>query len=403
MSTAITPAPRRIEIFDGLRGIAIILVVLSHGWAIWPSDRVLSSDPLDTLFRAGNFAVSIFFVVGAFVATQALLRRAQSPAGLHPAVDLVRRYVRLTGQVGFFVLVAVLVTVFDETDPNEDKSTSTSVLRVLTYSWNWYVRASAYEARPDFGHLWYLSVYLQAMVFLTVIVYLLRRRPAVLVTALALLIVASWMWTAHVSGTESEISSLLRTSVRIDAPLAGALAAASLPYLKRLQPYSAWVLTVSALALIPLAYATTHASYLGISGRLTTVALFLFVVGAALSARIPRLWTATLGFGPLVFLGSRSLGLYIWHYPVFFFVPRHTFDWHWGWRTAFALALTFVCVLISEWLIENRVQRSLQAPGWRQLDYGFPAYFRRTWKIWRTRRSAPAVEDGPPPRQHTSA
>lgn len=386
MSTASTPAPRRIEIFDGLRGIAIILVVLSHGWAIWPSERVLSSDPLDTVFRAGNFAVSIFFVVGAFVATQALLRRAQSPAGLHPAVDIVRRYVRLTGQVGFFLLVAVLVTVFDETDTNADKSTSTSVLRVLSYSWNWYVRAWSYEARPDFGHLWYLSVYLQALVFLTILVYLLRRRPAVLVATLAVLIVASWMWTAHVSGTESEIASLLRTSVRIDAPLAGALAAASLPYLRRLQPYAVWVLAVSTLALVPLLYATTHESYLGVSGRLTTVSLFLFVVGAALSARTPRAMTATLGFAPLVFLGSRSLGLYIWHYPVFFFVPRHTLDWHWGWRTSFALALTFLCVLVSEWLVENRVQRALQAPGWRELDYGFPAYFRRRIRSARVSR-----------------
>ncbi len=403
MPTAPTTAPRRIEIFDGLRGIAIILVVLSHGWAIWPSERVLSSDPLDTLFRAGNFAVSIFFVVGAFVATQSLLRRAQSPAGLHPAVDIARRYVRLTGQVGFFLLVAVLVTVFDETDTNVDKSTSTSVLRVLTYSWNWYVRAAAYEARPDFGHLWYLSVYLQALVFVTFLVYVLRRRPAVLVAALAVLIVASWTWTAHVSGTESEIASLLRTSVRIDAPLAGALAAASLPYLRRVQPYAVWVLAVSSLALVPLLYATTHQSYLGVFGRLTTAALFLFVAGSALSARVPRVLTATIGFAPLVFLGSRSLGLYIWHYPVFFFVPRHTMDWHWGWRTTFALALTFVCVLVSEWLVERRVQRALQAPGWRELDYGFPAYFRRTWNSWRTRRSTPAPEDGPPPRQHTSA
>lgn len=401
MSTT-AQAPRRVEVFDGLRGIAIILVVLSHGWAIWPSERVLSNDPLDTLFRAGNFAVSIFFVVGAFVATQALLRRAQSPAGLHPAVETVRRYVRLTGQVGFFLLVAVLVTVFDETDPNADKSTRTSALRVLTYSWNWYVRSSSYEARPDFGHLWYLSVYLQALVLLTVLVFVLRRRPAWLVAALTVLIVASWAWTAHVVGTESEISSLLRTSVRVDAPFAGALAAAVLPYLRRLQPYAGWLLAFSTLALVGLLYATTHEPYLGLYGRLTTVALFLFVVSAA-TGPVPRPVNATLGFPPLVFLGSRSLGLYIWHYPVFFFVPRHTLDWHWGWRTAFALALTFACVIVSEWLVENRVQRALAAPGWRQLEFGFPAYLRRTWKTWRARRAARTPEDGPPPRQRSSA
>ena len=124
------------------------------------------------------------------------------------------------------------------------------------------------------------------------------------------------------------------------------------------------------------------------------MALFVFVASAAVGP-VPRLLTATLGVRPLVFLGSRSLGLYIWHYPVFYFVSRHVLDWHWGWRTALALALTFVCVLVSEWLVENRVQRALQAPGWRELDYGFPAYFAAV-EAWRTAvaaagRSRPAA------------
>lgn len=386
MSTVPESPPPRVEVFDGLRGIAIILVVLSHGWAIWPSDYVLGTDPLDTLFRAGNFAVSIFFVVGAFVATRGLLRRAESPLGLHPAVDLTRRYLRLTGQVGFLMLVVVLVTVFDDTDPYEDRSTSTSVLRVLSYTWNFYVRSSPGEARPDLGHLWYLSVYLQALVVLTVLVWLLRRHRAWLVAALVALILASWAWTAHVTGTEGEISTLLRTSVRIDAPLAGALAAAALPYLGRVRPYGGRLAGLAAVALLPLLYATTHDSYLGWYGHLTTVALLLFVIGTVLTPA-PRLLMSTIGSRPLALLGSRSLGLYIWHYPVFFFAARHNPDWAWGWRTAFALAVTLVCVLVSEWVVEARVQRALQARGWRELDAGIPAYLRRRWGARRDRLS----------------
>lgn len=385
MSTPIPGLPRRVDVFDGLRGIAIILVVLSHGWAIWPSDYVLSHDPVDTLFRAGNFAVSVFFVIGAFVATQGLLRRAASPEGLHPAVDVLRRYVRLTGQVGFLLLAIVLAAVFDDTEPYPDASTSTSVTRVLTYTWNWYVRSSSYEARPDLGHLWYLSVYLQALVFITFLVFVLRRRQGWLAVALVVAILGSWAWTAHVSGTESEIASLLRTSVRIDAPLAGALAAVALPYLGRLRAWAPTLVVVATLGLLPLLYATTHESYLGWYGRLTTVTLLVLVVSAAL-APVPRFLDASLGSAPLVLLGSRSLGLYIWHYPIFFFAARHNLEWHWGWRTAFALTLTVVCVLLSEWLVENRVQRALQSPAWRQLDYGFPAYASRTWKARRARR-----------------
>ena len=404
-SAAATPVstPARVDVFDGLRGIAIVLVVLSHGWTIWPSSYTLSHRPLSTLFASGNFAVSIFFAVGMFVATLGLIRKAQSPAGLHPLVETLRRYVRLTGQVGFLLVVLVLVTVFDDTDPNTDQGTRSSILRVLTYTWNWYLQKDAYDARADLGHLWYLSVYLQAFVLIAVVVWLLRRRPAWLVVVLATLLVGYEVWTAHVYATEGIYQALLRTSVRIDAPLTGALAAASLPFLSRLRPYAGWLCAVSVLALVPLAYLTTpNAGYFGWPGYLTDAALFGFVVGAVLGP-VPRPVAAPLGFAPLAFLGSRSLGLYIWHYPVFYFVSRHHVDWHWGWRAALAIGLMLACVIVSERLVENRVQRALQSPGWRELDYGLPAFASRRWKAWRSRRAAARAVPKQRPRQRTSA
>ena len=79
-----TESRHRVDVFDGLRGVAIVLVVLSHGWALWPSTYTLGHRPLSTLFASGNFAVSIFFAVGAFVATRALLRKAHSPPACTP-------------------------------------------------------------------------------------------------------------------------------------------------------------------------------------------------------------------------------------------------------------------------------------------------------------------------------
>lgn len=394
MSTNPVSAPRRVDVFDGLRGVAIILVVLSHGWTIWPTGFVMSHRPLDTVFASGNFAVSIFFAVGMYVATAGLIRKAQSPMGLHPAVETVRRYVRLTGQVGFLLVVIVLVTVFDDTDPNTDYGTRTSFVRVLTYSWNWYLQKDALDARADLGHLWYLSVYLQAFVLIAVVVWLLRRRPGWLVVTLAALLVGYELWTAHVYATEGIYQALLRTSVRIDAPLTGALAAAALPFLTRLRPYAGWLCAGSVLALLPLAVLTTpNAGYFGWPGYLTDAALFVFVVSAVL-APVPRAIGLPLGVAPLVFLGRRSLGLYIWHYPVFYFVSRHQYDWAWGWRAAAAIALTLACTVLSEWLVENRIQRSLQSPGWRELDYGFPAYVGRRWRARRARRKGVSVTDG---------
>ena len=72
----------RIEVFDGLRGIAIVLVILSHGWTIWPNTGVMGNGILRAPFSSGNFAVSIFFVIGSYLAVTAMLRERDRTGNL---------------------------------------------------------------------------------------------------------------------------------------------------------------------------------------------------------------------------------------------------------------------------------------------------------------------------------
>ena len=71
-----------------------------------------------------------------------------------------------------------------------------------------------------------------------------------------------------------------------------------------------------------------------------------------------------------MFLGRHSLLLYIWHYPVFVFVERHTPDMSWQLRTIIALAATTVVCVLAHLLVERRAQALLRRPGWGQLDDG---------------------------------
>src|SRR4051794_17264757 len=68
---------KRLPALDGLRGLAVLLVLLDHA-----SDAHLRIFPAADMNRAGKYGVHLFFVLSAFLLTHLLL--------LRPAPDLVR-------------------------------------------------------------------------------------------------------------------------------------------------------------------------------------------------------------------------------------------------------------------------------------------------------------------------
>jgi peptidoglycan/LPS O-acetylase OafA/YrhL len=356
-----SPQRNRLLALDGLRGIAILLVVLSHGWELWPTDQLTKIKPFDGLFWSGNLAVTTFFVVGGFVVTRGLL--AQTEHGrLNPFRFYARRIIRIGVQL-YPLLLVVLATSgwHNGIDHFTRSATRDSVLSAGSYTWNWYLMNHALTARSDLGHLWYLSVEQQFYVVLAIVLALLSRYRRLLIVGVVALIIATAVWRAHVLHVDGWWDASLRTTTRMDGLLLGVLAAMAVPHPRRYDRYSTAALWVSGLTMVALVLAASQKGdldYLRAQGLIFDVAAAVFVVGLFL-APVASPLARTLSAKPLCILGAASLTIYVWHYPLFWAVSRHTTHWGWVPRTLLAFGLLIVVVIIVQLLLERPTKRWL--------------------------------------------
>src|SRR3982750_4409760 len=108
----------RLQFLDGLRGVAISLVVLFHAFARWP-DLVGTRDATSSLFVEGRLGVQLFFLISGYVIFMSLERTSG-------VLDFLwRRWLRL-----FPAMLAVSVLVF-VTAPLFNRPAGQPVLRDL--------------------------------------------------------------------------------------------------------------------------------------------------------------------------------------------------------------------------------------------------------------------------------
>jgi len=354
---------------DSLRGLAIVLVVLSHGWILWPIETIDDTDWARPIFRSGNYAVTIFFVVTGFLVHRSL--SAHGMANMNPVVGVLRRVVRVAPVVLVAVPAVLLASALVD-DPTPSRTNWRTTLHVFTYTWNWYLQTDAVESRWDLGHLWYLSVDMQAFVALTVLVYFVRRRPLAQVVVLgALLLLLTW-WRVHVSALEPVLNVLLRTTARMDAVVVGMLLGAVLALVPR-DAVPAGVLTwaggVALLALAPLLwYCSTDERFLHWGVSLLELVLAVLLGAIALGGRV----LTSSRLSALSFLGRHSLVIYVWHYPAFAAVEARTRDWAWPPRALVALLVTIALCVATHYLLERYVARALTHPVWLRLRRAAP-------------------------------
>lgn len=317
-----TPSWKRRADIQGLRGLAVLMVVAYHA---------------DRLVAGGYIGVDVFFVLSGFVITGMILGRLDSPAGFPVAQFYLNRVVRLLPALALVLSVVALATPFAISPLGPQDATVSTGQAASLFHANidltaevGYFSLSA-EANPLL-HMWSLSV--EEQFYLAFPVVLLGVRS---VGRRWFPNRKHWMPLAL---TMLALPSLYLAQRTVEGGLAGILDAP-----RAFSFYSSFTRAWEFLAGVVLVFVLRSGSGQGASRRVmgwVGFAALLFgslamndnTVFPGLGAVLPVLATCLLIAGgnakdspvgellssrPLIWLGDRSYSWYLWHWPAIVF------------------------------------------------------------------------------------
>jgi len=367
-STPSRPEPFRVPGLDGIRALAVTTVVVFH---LVPGTLV-----------GGYLGVDIFFVVSGFLITTLLLRERAATGRISLRAFWARRARRLLPALWLLLLACCTAALVVGGDVLV--GLGTQVLGATTFSSNWlFIGAgnSYFDATvPElFRNLWSLAVEEQFyLVWPLLVVLLLVRIPRwARLVGIGVLAVASAVWMGVLT-VPSNTAPLDPTRVYYgtDTHAFGLALGAFLAVLAvgrgiqnqsgRMPGRAVRVVTavgggLAIAGLVALAVVMVGDTDIPYRGGLAVVAALSAVAIAALLVPGSSL-ARVLDFAPIRWVGVRSYGLYLWHWPVVVLLASALPTWSRegteGWTLGgIALAITVVAAAISYRFLEQPIRR----------------------------------------------
>lgn len=180
---------KRSDSLDGLRGVAILLVVAGHSWLAYGDDKSGLARLAPCLFNAA-LGVRLFFVLSGYLITTLLLEERRSTDSISLPKFYARRALRIFPAFYlFFGCILVLLSAGFIVVPKSQ------LLAAATYTYNYLIiwPGSAGSAQNWFlGHLWTLSLEEQFYLFWPATLLLLGNRRS-LAAALSIVVLTPFV------------------------------------------------------------------------------------------------------------------------------------------------------------------------------------------------------------------
>ncbi len=363
---------------DGLRAIAVLAVIAFHlgfGWA-----------------PGGLLGVGIFFTLSGYLITDILLSQLARHGHIRlPRFWLARARRLLPALFGMLVIVVAWVTIFGPAQPRQFRD---AVLASALYVSNWQLIFAdvSYFARfappGPLNHLWSLAIeeqfYIVWPFMLLLGVKLVREtplpsgvRPRLAIVTLALAIASAILMAAlyHPSLDPSRV--YYGTDTRASELLFGAALAMVWPSRKLSPRIGAGARnTLDGLGILGLAaiglmiwQSNQYSSFL-YRGGFVLLSIATVLVVAALAHPACRLGPV-LGWRPLRWVGVRSYGIYLWHFPVIVLTtPGGVANGAEPLRELLQVAAIFAAATLSWRYVEEPVRHGALGRLWRRWRSG---------------------------------
>jgi peptidoglycan/LPS O-acetylase OafA/YrhL len=347
---------------DGLRAVAVLLVVLFHSGV--------------GVVANGYVGVDVFFVLSGYLVTSVILAEHQSTGRLELRRFYARRVRRLLPASLVVITVTSLVTPLIV--PRLQRAAFVGDARAaLLYVANWHFAGASTDyfahdvSRSPFLHMWSLAVeeqfYAVYPAVLLAAMWIVRRRwphrtRAAVGAVLGLVGVLSLVRLAMLSDS-NPVAAYYATDARLYQLVGGAVLALGV---RRWTGWThRWPLATSRLGIVALVALVGLATSLVDLG---SAARGLFVVAATLALLMAAEGAQTHGVStlltvrPLVWVGTLSYAVYLWHWPVIVLVDEVGEPSPWV-MVAVATSASLVLAVISGRILEQPIRRSVRWNG----------------------------------------